>query len=1157
MKNKILLCSVIIFSMISSVSCTVPDTDGGDRQVQKCSLSEMKEKYFTDWKGSLVCAYSLSKSSNEKKTVQTAKHILGEYYFLSGEHEKAFSYFKDSVKGPDGGISIASLNYIRKLYITFENIEEISHFSTKDIDDRFARYLIENEAGEWAEISGDMDKYNELSLSMNILTRVSISIPGSEKRVNVTLRSPSDTLNLFNHVPEESGQYSFTYAFSLQQDAVLPFFFQTGLKTEITIDGTVVKPDEGVKKKDVFSVVRNGGTYKFTKGDHKIVITAGIYEESDPRIKVFLPDDKVRVSDSMSGIEGKALKYESQKNALSLPFDEFVYINGAETAGLKIDGDRFTEFFSKVLGSINPAVLTTGAEIFFMNDEDDKGLPLLKKAVSAYPGLVRPAVALSERTNGSYDSIPDGIDKSLLISDILSSEGQKAAGLKHSGETFRKYRDIYAAGIYHSLALEEYGDIREAVKIRTGLLEKLPGNYALMESILLLAEKMNDLDLRKDMIKRMLKLDPDSIKLKTGLAETLLAKRGTKSAIRLFHEILSVHPDDTRALSGMGDAEMLNGNKWTASEYYSRALITDPENDEIYKKVLYLENGDPTGFFGKYSITDKDAASIYGMPVISQANPYEILYDEGLYKVISQNAVISRFRMIMKITDETGSEKLKEIPLTGTLISAKVIRNGSVVPDNGTLKDGKIVFKSLNTGDVIDMQYTLADRTASRYQGFGSSWLFGEEGVINRSSVLVFYMPEGVTGSFSVRGKVKDSSSNYNSGTVRMFRSENVFVPKFEKFMPYDRQKFIPGVEYSFVKSWADIAKWQINFIKQGSVVSDGITAVAKRIYSSNLPKTSVVELLRDFVAGKVSYSFSDSGIYVFKPESSDAVLKRMSGDCKDKALLLKVMLNASGIEADYALVRSKDLGPLNKDVPSMQFDHALVYIREQDGIPSGFFVDPSAENDRSPGIGSLHEGVDAFVLKDDTGGYDFKKVMSSSKSFSEITVNPAGISSIKYRGTDASVMRYAVKSSGDVERTVSGSLEMFSGQSPEVKNVRTAEIPETGEFVVEFSTGTITPKPVRTLMEEIVEAESRTYPVDLSVLPGHFRISVLSGIKNSFENFTSESPFLKYTCERYGRDGIAISVEIKKETVLPEEFAELKKTVINIIEFENKLPVE
>ncbi len=1157
MKNKMVLYSVILFLMIAIVSCTVPDTENADRSVQKCSLTEMKEKYFTDWKGSLVCAYSLSKSSGDEKTVQTAEYILGEYYFLSGEHEKAFSHFRNSVKGPDGSVSTASLNYIRKLYLPFENIEEFALFSTKLIDDRFAKCLIAGEAREWAKITGNMDRYDELSLSMNILTHVSILTPGSGKGVAVVLRAPSDTLDPFNHVPEESGQYSFTYEFSLQQDAVLPLFFQTGLKTEITIDGTVVKPDEGVRRKDVFSVIRNGGTYKFTKGDHKIVITAGIYEETDPRIKVFLPDDTVRVSDSMTGAAGTVLKYEPQKDAPSLPFDEFVDINGSEPAGLKVDRDRFIQLFSKVIGSTNPSVLTSGAEIFFMNDDEEKGLSLLKKAVSAYPGLVRPAVALSERTNGSYDSIPDGIDKSLLVSDILSSEGQTAAGLKHSGETFRKYSDIYAAGIYYSLALEEYGDIREALKIRAGLLEKFPGNYTLMESILALAEKMNDLDLRKDMIKRMLRLDPDNIKLKTDLAGTLLAKRNTKSAVRLFREILSVHPQDPGALSGMGDAEMLNGNKWTALEYYSRALITDPENDEIYKKVLYLENGDPSGFFGKYSITDKDAVSIYGTPVMSQANPYEILYDEGLHKVISQNAVISRFRMIMKITDETGCEKLKEIPLSGTLISAKVIRNGSAVNDNWALKDGNIVFKSLKAGDVIDLQYTLVERTASRYQGFGSSWLFGEEGVINRNSVLAFYMPEGVAGSFSVRGKVKDSSLNYNNGTVRIFRSENVFVPKFEKFMPYDSQKFIPGVEYSFVKSWTDIAKWQINFIKQGSVVSDGISAVAKRIYSSNLPGAAAVELLRDFVADRISYLFSDSGIYVFKPEPTDAVLKRMSGDCKDKALLLKVMLNASGIEADYALVRSKDLGPLNKDVPSMQFDHALVYIREQDGFPAGFFVDPSAENDRSPGIGTLHEGVEAFVLKDDTGGYDFRKVISSAKSFSEVTVNPAGTSSIRYSGTDASAMRYAVKSSGDVEKAVSVSLETFSGQSPEIKNVRTAEIPETGEFVVEFSTGTVIPRPAGTLLEEIVKTEGRTYPVDLSVLPGHFRITVISGIKGGFENFTSDSKFLKYTCERYGRDGIAVSVEIKKDTILPEEFAELKKTVINIIEFENKLPVE
>ena len=80
------------------------------------------------------------------------------------------------------------------------------------------------------------------------------------------------------------------------------------------------------------------------------------------------------------------------------------------------------------------------------------------------------------------------------------------------------------------------------------------------------------------------------------------------------------------------------------------------------------------------------------------------------------------------------------------------------------------------------------------------------------------------------------------------------------------------------------------------------------------------------------------------KPHAAPMVLERKYGDCKDKAVLFIELAKKLGLEAHFALVRTRDAGPANVDVPMQQFNHAIVYIPEQPGVAAGRFFDPTAE---------------------------------------------------------------------------------------------------------------------------------------------------------------------------------------------------------------------
>ncbi|HNW82034.1 MAG TPA: hypothetical protein PKG52_04005 [bacterium] len=1173
MANKLLL----IFSLFSAVimfSCKSVDHRNVTPGVVSCSLFELKSSYFLNWSGSIDCARKILQNSNDSQSVQTSHYVLGEYYYITGDPQKALAQFLNSVEGPDGNTALSSLSYIRNLNIPFNKLGNLYDISTSRISDDFAKYVIENEKKDWALIKNDMERFDEISSAMNILNKAVI-VKNShgldilkldiDKGLAADISYPSDSLNIFNYLSVDEGEYFVIYDFSVGNDSVLPIFFQTDSKTEIYLNGTLVSVQNEAGK-NTYSIIRNGGKFKLTKGDHRIVAKISALNSESARLKIFLPDRKVRTNYRKTGTKGTALRYDTEKKNHSDFFETMISMNSAVISGNRFSTDDFIELFSKIIGTDNPVVWYSGADIFYRNNDIEKGDSLLKKTITSYPGTVEPVIKLMGMFSKSSRSeelakmrktilseYENNIDFRLLVSDLFSADGQTVSDLKYCEETFKKFNDFFAVHIYYAFALEEYGDVQGSMKIRLNLLEKVPNYYPLLESILSSAEKTKDLKIQKKMITKMLKLDPDSLKLKIELAKVFLLLRDVKRSEKLFLKILKNNPDDTDALSGMGDIEIFRNNKRMAAEYYKKASILNPEDDLTYKKSAFFEEDDSSGFFQKFELSDNDLQSIYKMQVLSSTNPYEIFYDEGINKVINQKNIKSRFRMIIKINNASGVQKLRSFPVNGDVIFAKIIKSdGKISKDINVDKNG-IYFRSLEAGDVIDLKYGTDEKSEYWLQGFNSSWLFGEEGVISRKSIVVFYLPEKIHGNFSTRGNVKKSSISFNNGTVDVFQSENVFVPPFENFMPFDRQLFIPGVEYSFIPSWDDFAKWQIKFINESSVISNEIAAISEKIGDSTLFKLPVIEILRDFVARKIGYSFDDSGIDTVKPDESDIVLKKMSGDYKDKALLLKVMLNSAGIKAQYSLVKSKDYGNLNKELPYMQFNHALVYIPIQDGIEEGFFVDPSADYDNYLGISALYEDAEAMIFDETTNGYNFTKIKGNSPDSVEVVINPDGISSAEYKGTQASSLRYKINNGEQIQKAVTDSLFFIS--SPE--EIKTGQSILNDPLVIEFKSSDTIPMPVKALFNKLIEQEKRDYPVDLSMLPDSLSISVVSGIKSNLRNFELNDSFFSYSSEKFGSNGIRVLLKVKKKIIGPEEFAELKKTIISIIEFEDKLSVE
>jgi hypothetical protein len=92
-------------------------------------------------------------------------------------------------------------------------------------------------------------------------------------------------------------------------------------------------------------------------------------------------------------------------------------------------------------------------------------------------------------------------------------------------------------------------------------------------------------------------------------------------------------------------------------------------------------------------------------------------------------------------------------------------------------------------------------------------------------------------------------------------------------------------------------------------------------------------------------------------------VLERGYGDCKDKAVLLISLGREVGLTLQYALLRTKPAGEVDREVPNQQFNHAIVYVPKQEGFPEPFFVDATTDG---LDVGSLRaddQGAWSLVL--------------------------------------------------------------------------------------------------------------------------------------------------------------------------------------------------
>ncbi|MDB6066806.1 MAG: hypothetical protein JWR26_3014 [Pedosphaera sp.] len=158
---------------------------------------------------------------------------------------------------------------------------------------------------------------------------------------------------------------------------------------------------------------------------------------------------------------------------------------------------------------------------------------------------------------------------------------------------------------------------------------------------------------------------------------------------------------------------------------------------------------------------------------------------------------------------------------------------------------------------------------------------------------------------------------------------------------------------------------------------------LAEKVARNSGGEAERILLLARYVQTNYTYKALEFGRRARLPHKTLEIVRNKYGDCKDHALLLQQMLEASGISARLALVSAQ--GKIQKGLPSLdQFNHMVVYLP---AYKNGFFIDCTDKgSDLSQAVPLGLAGKEALILD------------AANPRFVTIPDYPAGSSTLNLR---------------------------------------------------------------------------------------------------------------------------------------------------------------
>lgn len=131
---------------------------------------------------------------------------------------------------------------------------------------------------------------------------------------------------------------------------------------------------------------------------------------------------------------------------------------------------------------------------------------------------------------------------------------------------------------------------------------------------------------------------------------------------------------------------------------------------------------------------------------------------------------------------------------------------------------------------------------------------------------------------------------------------------------------------------WTSVGDWYTTLATPSAQVTPDIAATAKGLVAGQTDFMGRIQSIAAYMQRNIRYVGIEIGIGGYRPHTADEVFRNRYGDCKDKATLLRAMLESIGIHSTWVLVDTRR-GFVDPNIPSIDGNHAIAAIE----IPAGY----------------------------------------------------------------------------------------------------------------------------------------------------------------------------------------------------------------------------
>jgi transglutaminase-like putative cysteine protease len=286
----------------------------------------------------------------------------------------------------------------------------------------------------------------------------------------------------------------------------------------------------------------------------------------------------------------------------------------------------------------------------------------------------------------------------------------------------------------------------------------------------------------------------------------------------------------------------------------------------------------------------------------------------------------------------------REVEATVSADQPVVERGASMYFDS---RSRDVRFSHLQPGDVVEIEYRLLPAAeVNPWAGYYARIDLFRDSLATRLRRRVLIAPSSMKLYAVERGLGPAVERQDGAETTRIWEARGIGAAA-DEFSPGASEAYL---HVSTIGSMEEFGRWYSELLEPGLKLDENLRTMAQQILDRKLTTQGKVQAVYASVQ-RTKYTAFEFGVHSYQPYPVSTVERRGFGDCKDKAAMLVALLRAVGVQAEFAMVRTRSAGAVAEDAYSAQlFNHAMAFVPELN-----LYLDATAD----------HAAVGELPLKD------------------------------------------------------------------------------------------------------------------------------------------------------------------------------------------------